>query len=176
MSPYSSILIIDDDDIFRRRLAQAFADRELAVSQASNSAAALNLARIERPHRIVLDLRLKNESGLELLTRLRALDPLVEILVLTGYGTIATAVEALKAGAVNYLTKPVNADGVLQGFNANSKSPSAVETPHLDQVEWEHIQRVVNEYGGNISRASKALGMHRRSLQRKLAKNPAKLR
>ncbi|RIL07566.1 MAG: two-component system response regulator, partial [Proteobacteria bacterium] len=113
------------------------------------------------------------ESGLDLLGEISALSK-AKVVVLTGYGSIATAVEAVKLGAVNYLTKPVNADTVLAAFEKSA--PSRVEIPDLAQVEWEHIQRVVNEYNGNISRASKVLGLHRRSLQRKLAKNPGRLK
>jgi len=121
----------------------------------------------------VLDLRVEDGSGLDLIPRLKAADPATRIVVLTGFGSIATAVEAVRRGATHYLTKPANADEILAAF---APAGAAVETPlqpmSLDRVEWEHINRVLLECGGNISEAARVLGLHRRSLQRKLAKYP----
>ncbi len=168
-----TILVIDDDDIFRRRISRAFRDRDHNVLEACNFSEAH--AQLQQAHVdwILLDLKLGDESGLSLLGELSNVSD-AKVVILTGYGTIATAVEAVKLGAVNYLTKPVDADSVLCAFEGND--PSRIETPNLAQVEWDHIQRVINDHSGNISRASKALGLHRRSLQRKLAKSPQKLK
>jgi two-component system, response regulator RegA len=104
------------------------------------------------------------------------IDSSLKIIVLTGFGTISSAVNAVKLGAINFLTKPIDADGILSAFKQkNIENETQIQTPHLAQVEWEHIQRVMQEHDGNISKASKALGLHRRSLQRKLGKNPFKI-
>ena len=176
MTGMESILIVDDDDVFRRRLTRAFRERNMIVGEASNGFEACKYVDSMKPKKVVLDLKLEKESGLDLLKKFQEFIPLIRIVVLTGYGTITTAVEALKLGAVNYLTKPVDADAVLVAFDYEQIHSQKIETPHLDQVEWEHIQRVVKEYGGNISQASKALGLHRRSLQRKLSNIPQRLK
>lgn len=168
-----TILVIDDDDNFRQRIARAFRDRDHTVVEASSSSEALSQLTGQKIDWILLDLKLGEESGLSLLKGMAELTD-AKVVVLTGYGTIATAVDAIKLGAVNYLTKPVDADTVLRAFE--QKNSSKVETPHLAQVEWDYIQRVVSDHSGNISHASKALGLHRRSLQRKLAKSPQKLK
>lgn len=171
-----SILVIDDDTVFRRRLARAFSDRGFSVAEASNGSEALDCLEQERVSLVVLDLKLEKESGLLILRQLREIDDSIRVVVLTGYGTITTAVDAVKAGAVNYLTKPVDADTVLRAFYPPREQKSDhVDTPHLAQVEWEHIQRVMKDCDGNVTQASKALGLHRRSLQRKLSKNPKQL-
>jgi two-component system, response regulator RegA len=165
-------LIIDDDDLFRGRLARAITDRGFSVSEADDSITARRLNAELKPQRIILDLRLRNESGLELLDHLCVFN--AQIVILTGYGTISTAVEALKRGAVNYVTKPAHADTVLASFGTE-QAPSVPPAPPLAQVEWEYIQRVLNECNGNITKTAKILGLHRRSLQRKLAKDPSSL-
>lgn len=167
------ILVIDDDDNFRRRIARAFRDRDYQVVEARSSTEARERLAHQTIDWILLDLKLGEESGLSLLEEMSTLTK-AKVVVLTGYGTIATAVNAVKLGAVNYLTKPVDADTVLNAFE--QRTTSSVQTPHLAQVEWDYIQRVVNDHSGNISHAAKALGIHRRSLQRKLAKDPEKLR
>lgn len=177
MNSSESILVIDDDEAFRSRLAKAFRVRGFNVSEASNCKEARTKAMYSQPNMAVLDLKLGNESGLVLLKELLQIKNSMKIVVLTGYGTISTAVDAVKLGAANYISKPVDADAVLAAFDMKTSSaPIQIEVPHLDQVEWDHIQRVVNDCGGNITQASKALGMHRRSLQRKLAKNPLHLK
>ena len=174
----SSILIVEDDEIFRQRLARAMTDRGLEVRTASDAPAALVEARKgEPPELAVVDLRMPGGSGLDVVRELKALEPAMRILVLTGYGSIVTAVEAIKLGATNYLTKPADADEILNVLQADSPdaaqpSNSAMAPPSLARTEWEHIQRVLADCAGNISEAARRLGLHRRSLQRKLGKNP----
>ena len=174
----SSILIVEDDEIFRQRLARAMTDRGLEVRTASDAPEALVEARKgEPPELAVVDLRMPGGSGLDVVRELKALEPAMRILVLTGYGSIVTAVEAIKLGATNYLTKPADADeilNVLQAGASDAAQPSSagLPPPSLARTEWEHIQRVLADCGGNISEAARRLGLHRRSLQRKLGKNP----
>jgi two-component system response regulator RegA len=176
-----SLLLVDDDDVFRRRLARAFSDRGWEVREAADLAGALHAAEDDTPEYVVVDLRLPDGSGLEIVRRLRALDETTVIVVLTGYGSIATALDALRLGAVHYLTKPADVDDLIASFGrppvAAGDRPVAspdpiTETPSLARVEWEHINRVLADSGGNISEAARRLGLHRRSLQRKLAKYP----
>jgi two-component system response regulator RegA len=169
-----TMLVVDDDDALRERLARAFRERGFEVTTASRGAEALARAREETPEYAVLDLRMPDQSGLEVLRRMRALDPSTRILVLTGYGSIATAVEATRLGAVGYLPKPADADEILAAFagHAGEAAAAPIETPSLARTEWEHIQRVLADCGGNVSEAARRLGIHRRSLQRKLQKYP----
>jgi len=173
-----SILIVDDDERLRSRLARAFADRGYTVHEAPDVATAAALLRDSRPDRVVVDLRLGAESGLELVGLALAIHPAVRLVVLTGYGSIATALEAVHRGATHYLTKPADADDIERAFGDVSPSPApSAETPpipSLARVEWEHINRVLADSGGNISEAARRLGLHRRSLQRKLAKYPTR--
>jgi two-component system response regulator RegA len=168
-----SLLLVDDDAVYRERLARAIAGRGYEVRTAAEAEAALALAEEDSPEFAVLDLRMPGESGLDLLRRLRAIDPTTKVLMLTGYGSIATAMEAVRLGAVNYLTKPADVDDILAAFNPSEpvgESPADVATPSLARVEWEHIQRVLNDCEGNLSEAARRLGMHRRSLQRKASR------
>jgi two-component system response regulator RegA len=171
-----SVLLVDDDEVFRQRLARALAERGLDVRAAADFAGALAAARTDPPELAIVDLRMPGGSGLELVQELRKLDPATRILVLTGYGSIATAVEAIKLGAVHYLSKPADADEILAALGAaEAASPgqaAALSTPTLARAEWEHINRVLADCQGNISEAARRLGLHRRSLQRKLAKYP----
>ena len=174
-----SILVVDDDDTFRRRLAQALRDRGFDAREAGDGAAALASARDDSPEMAVVDLRMQGASGLEVLQQLRLVDPSTRVLMLTGYGSIATAVEAMRLGAVGYVTKPADVDEILAGFaraEAGKPEPSGKEpfktTPSLARTEWEHIQRVLADCDGNVSEAARRLGIHRRSLQRKLGKDP----
>jgi two-component system response regulator RegA len=173
-----SLLLVDDDAIYRERLAKAIAARGFEVRTAAEAEAAVALAEAESPEFAVLDLRMPGESGLELLRRLKAIDPTTKVLMLTGYGSIATAMEAVRLGAANYLTKPADVDDILAAFDPGSvreEGPEDLGTPSLARVEWEHIQRVLNDCEGNLSEAARRLGMHRRSLQRKAArKRPPK--
>lgn len=170
------LLLVDDDDIFRERLAKALRERGLRVRTAAGYEQAMELARTAPPELAVVDLRLVGPSGLELTRDLHALCPKTRILVLTGYGSIATAIEAMRLGAAYYVSKPADADDVLAAF-ARSEAPPLEPgpdyvAPSLARAEWEHINRVLADCGGNISEAARRLGMHRRSLQRKLRKYP----
>jgi two-component system response regulator RegA len=174
-----SILIIDDNEVFRTRLGRAFESRNWEVSLAAESAEALTLASETAPDLAIVDLRIASEDGLELVPRLREIDTTMSIIMLTGYGSIATALEAIKRGADHYLTKPVDADQILTTFESlqnASLSPRPPDTvPSLARVEWEHIQRVLTDCGGNVTQAAKTLGLHRRSLQRKLSRYAPRL-
>lgn len=173
-----SLLLVDDDATYRERLAKAITARGYEVRTAPDAESATALAEADSPEFAVLDLRMPGESGLDLLRRLMAIDPTTKVLMLTGYGSIATAMEAVRLGAVNYLTKPVDVDDILAAFNPEGSSAEAgadLETPSLARVEWEHIQRVLSDCEGNLSEAARRLGMHRRSLQRKASrKRPVK--
>jgi two-component system response regulator RegA len=169
-----SILLVDDDATLRERLARALRERGFDVRTAGSADEAMALVRADSPEMAVLDLKMPGHSGLELLRELKEQDPSTQIVILTGYGSIATAVEATKLGAIAYLPKPVDADEVLAAFQrAGGEAPAKpVETPSLARAEWEHINRVLSDCGGNISEAARRLGIHRRSLQRKLQKYP----
>lgn len=170
-----TLLLVDDDATLRARLARAFEARGLMVTAASSCDEAIALARVDAPELALVDLRLPGGSGIDVVRELRALDSTTTIIVLTGYGSIATAVESMRSGATTYLTKPVDADQILAAFNqaeATALEQPAIAVPSLARVEWEHIQRVLAESGGNLSQAARLLGIHRRSLQRKLAKDP----
>ncbi len=170
-----SMLIVDDDEVFRERLARSIRERGYDVRTAGNSKAALDLAREESPELAVLDLRMPGGTGVELLRDLKQIDPSTKILILTGYGSMATAVEAVKLGAENVVPKPADADDIIAAFEKadippGEAVPTTYQAPSLARAEWEHIQRVLADSGGNISEASRRLGIHRRSLQRKLNK------
>jgi two-component system, response regulator RegA len=171
------VLVVDDDDTYRTALGRAFERRGFEVLAAASVAEALELAERTTPDFASIDLRMPGASGLELVRRLTALHPNARVVVLTGYGSIATAVEAVKLGAADYLTKPADANDLLRAFGVSGAAmpdtgPAAAEVPSLARVEWEHISRVVTDCGGNISQAARLLRMQRRSLQRKLAKYP----
>ncbi len=173
----TAFLVVDDDERLRERLARAFADRGFEVHQAADHAAALEVARAHPIERAVVDLRMPGPNGLVVVQDLLALRPAMQIVVVTGYGSIATAVEAMRLGARDYLTKPANADQILAAFEAEPEAPSEdieFEIPSLAKVEREHIERVLQECNGNVSKAARVLGMHRRTLQYKLAKFPVK--
>jgi two-component system response regulator RegA len=168
-----TLLIVDDDLRFRTRVVRAFQDRGFDVAAAGSYDEAVAAAQGDSPELALIDLRLPGRSGLEVVQALKAIDGTTNIVVLTGYGSIATAVESMKCGATSYLTKPVDADQIAAAFERGGGVPSppqAVQT--LARVEWEHIQRVLADCDGNVSQAARLLGIHRRSLQRKLAKDP----
>lgn len=168
-----TLLIVDDDVPFRARLMRAFSDRGFDVAGAGSVDEALALARADTPELALVDLRLPGKSGLDLVKALKDLDATTSIVVLTGYGSIATAVDSVKLGATSYLTKPVDADQILAAFDRSEPSDRSAPTAQsLARVEWEHIQRVLGDCDGNLSHAARVLGIHRRSLQRKLSKNP----
>ena len=171
-------LIIDDDAAFNGILVRTLERRGHPAIGATEPAAALEAARSQLPPRIVLDLNLNGASGLALIPHLLQINPACRIVVLTGYASITTAVDAIKLGAVQYLAKPVEIEAILGAFDdddgpdLNEAAPD--EPLSVDRLEWEHIQRVLNENDGNISATARALKMHRRTLQRKLAKHPVK--
>jgi two-component system, response regulator RegA len=168
-----SILLVDDDEVLRERLATALRTRGYEVRTAGSSDEALREVAKDSPEMAVLDLKMPGGSGLELLKELRRADPHTRVLMLTGYGSIATAVEAVREGAVGYLPKPADADEILAALaGTHTQKVPGLETPSLARAEWEHIQRVLTDCGGNISEAARRLGIHRRSLQRKLHKYP----
>ena len=171
------LLIVDDDERFRERVLAALQSRGIPCVGAENAVTAYELIETLQPDRILLDLRMPRVSGLDAIPEIRRRAPDATIVVLTGFGSIATAVEAVRRGADDYLVKPIDVDQIVAAFGRRrgGSVPAADEPaapPTLGRIEWEHIQRVVNECGGNISRAARALGMHRRSLQRKLSKYP----
>jgi two-component system response regulator RegA len=177
------LLIIDDDATFARVLARALASRGFEVITASNADEARALARRHQPRYCVLDLKLGDENGLRLIPELQSLVPEIRVLLLTGYASIATAVEAIKRGAHDYLSKPVDADAVVRALldgDTGTADDDLVDAPEaplaLRRLEWEHIQRVLTECDGNISETARRLGMHRRTLQRKLSKHPVRER
>jgi two-component system response regulator RegA len=175
----TKILVVDDDATFRTRLVRALSNRGFETYEAADGDAAIAVAKTSRPTRAIVDLRMPGMSGLELIDALVKLDPDIQILVLTGYGSIATAVEAVRLGAIDYLSKPVDTEQILSVFERDTESlaaginaPMTDTPPSLARVEYEHIQRVLSDAGGNISEAARRLGIHRRSLQRKLGKLP----
>lgn len=177
--PSPTVLIVDDDATFRGRLVKALEGRGFEARAAGDVPAAIELARAESPELAVVDLRMPNGSGLDLVRELKAIDQATNIVVLTGYGSIATALEAVRLGATHYLTKPADVDEILDAFARAHRPPRPIaassiehEVPSLARTEWEHINRVLTDCGGNITQAARRLGLHRRSLQRKLAKYP----
>lgn len=167
------LLLVDDDETFRERLARALRARGFHVDTADGPDVAMAVARRVHPQVAIVDLRMPKGSGLELVGSLHALDAQMHILVLTGYGSIATAVEATRLGAAGYLAKPADADDVLRALaDPAADSEAEANTPSLARVEWEHINRVLADCEGNLSEAARRLGIHRRSLQRKLQKYP----
>lgn len=171
------LLVVDDDETFGRVLGRALERRGFSVQVAARCEEALAAAASAPPRYAVVDLSLPDTSGLALIPALKQLDAGVRIVVLTGYASIATAVEAIKLGAVHYLAKPADADDVVASLDRVAGSADVeVERrcPSVGRLAWEHIQHVLVEHGGNISATARALGMHRRTLQRKLAKRPAR--
>jgi two-component system response regulator RegA len=168
------LLLVDDDVPFRSALAAAFARRGHDVVDAGSSAEALARCASWTPDRAVIDLRMPQSSGLDLLRDLLRVCPDVQVVVLTGYGSIPTAIEAVKRGAVNYLTKPAEPAEIEAAFEDERAQDAAVDVavPTVDRAAWEHIQRVLTECQGNVSETARRLGMHRRTLQRKLQKQP----
>ena len=171
------LLLVDDDPTFTRVMARAMSRRGLRVSTAGSANEGLAIAQHDIPEYAVLDLKMEGDSGLVLLPKLHELDAEMRVLILTGYSSIATAVEAIKRGACNYLCKPADADDVLTALLSEHADLDTLvpENPmSVDRLQWEHIQRVLGEHEGNISATARALGMHRRTLQRKLQKRPVR--
>ncbi|WP_458525781.1 response regulator transcription factor [Onishia taeanensis] len=171
------LLIIDDDEMFCHVMQRAMSRRGFEVMVAHDADQALAHARHAPPQIATLDLKLEHSSGLKLLPELLELVPACRVVVLTGYSSITTAVEAIKLGAANYLCKPADADEILAALEQQDGNPDAEvadNPPSINRVTWEHIQKVLQEHDGNISATARALGMHRRTLQRKLQKRPVK--
>lgn len=188
------ILVIDDDHLMCSRLVRALRDRGFEAEGVETIEEARERVDAAPPDRAIVDLRMPGGSGLDLIREWHAAYPQMRILLLTGYGSMATAVDALRAGAENVLPKPADADEILAAFEGDEGSASSTSTagdaggaggagstagrteeptaPSLARAEWEHIQRVLADCDGNISEAARRLGLHRRSLQRKLAKRP----
>ena len=170
-------LLVDDDDVFCSILSRALERREITTSTANSPQQAIEL--IHQMGNIfshaVIDLNMGKESGLSLIPQLLNLDARLKIVVLTGYSSIATTVEAIKRGASNYLCKPASVDEILAAFNENNVSEQKLVSSKplsVDRLEWEYIQKTLAEHDGNVSATARALGMHRRTLQRKLQKKP----
>lgn len=170
-------LIIDDDVTFARVLARSLEKKNYPVHVAHEAAMALSVLK-DHPSitHVVLDLKLAESTGLQLLPQLRAISPSMKIVMLTGYASVATTVEAIKQGALNYLCKPASTDEILAAFD-DEMGRGDIHDAHMsvDRVEWEYIQRQLQAHEGNIAATARALGMHRRTLQRKLQKRPGKL-
>lgn len=169
-----ALLLVDDDPTFCDVLKRAMERRgfHVTVCHSADDASAILASRM--PTHAVVDLRMPGRSGLSLVDELRLASPTMRIVVLTGYASIATAVDAIKLGATHYLAKPADADEILAAFGDSAPAPDEVPAHPLsvDRLAWEHIQRVLAEHGGNVSATARALGMHRRTLQRKLGKRP----
>jgi len=173
----ASLLLVDDDEIFCYVLARALRKRGYEVRVAHDVASATLLTKHFIPEYAVIDLNMPGASGLVLVERLKALDEYTCIVVLTGYASIATAVEAIKLGAVHYLTKPADADEIIAAFNrrdGSAATPVASRPMSVSRLEWEHLQKVLADCEGNVSAAARRFGMHRRTLQRKLQKHPVR--
>lgn len=172
-----TLLLVDDDAVFRDVLSRALGRRGYDVVTAADADSAYAAALHDPPEYAVVDLKMPGASGLTLVERLHALESATRIVVLTGYASIATAVEAVKLGALDYLSKPATADEIAKALERD-RGNSAIEVQgspqSVDRIEWEHIQRVLTEHDGNVSATARALKMHRRTLQRKLAKRPVR--
>ncbi len=175
------LLLVDDDETFRARLARALGERGLEVVTAADPATALEAARRTRPPHAVVDLKMPGGSGLDLVRDLVVLDPAIRVVVLTGYGSIASTVEAMRRGAHHYLSKPADADEIIAALEGD-KAPRAPDEPTaatgpappptLARAEWEHMSRILADCDGNVSEAARRLGITRRTLQLKLKKDP----
>ena len=172
-----NLLLVDDDETFCSVLKPALEKRDFQVSIANDVKSGISLAEKTEPEYAVIDLRIGLDSGLEMVKKLISLDDNTQIVMLTGFASIATAVEAIKLGAIHYLTKPANADEIVNALYKN-EGDSSVEINQnplsVKRLEWEHLQKVLMQHEGNISAAARALNMHRRTLQRKLDKRPVR--
>ncbi len=172
-----TFLLVDDDSSFRAVLARALSRHGYETHEACDVVSATALAEQQTFDRAIVDLKMQGESGLSLIPTLKTLQPKIKIVMLTGYSSVATAVQAVKLGADNYLCKPANTGEILSAFDTGSAGEALEipeQPPSVDRIEWEHIQKVLQENDNNISATARALGMHRRTLQRKLQKKPVK--
>lgn len=175
----AQLLLVEDDEVFARVMDRALKQRDYEVAHAMNERDALQLIAKSRFDYAILDLNLGGHTSLGLIGPLKQNNPELRILILTGYASITTAVEAIKLGADNYLAKPADADEILaalldesQAKQASLQDQAQLEPMSVRRLEWEHIQKVLNENDGNISETARQLKMHRRTLQRKLQKRP----
>jgi two-component system response regulator RegA len=172
-----NVLVVDDDDAYCGDIARALANRRFFITSAATISAALAQADRNPPDFVLLELKIAGESGLKLVASLHKRHPDARIVVLTGYGSIATAIEAIKLGAVYYLCKPATGDEIVAAFHheaGNPALPPTIRPMSLTRMEWEQLTRVLRAHNDNISGAARALSMHRRTLQRKLAKHPVR--
>jgi len=172
----ATLLLVDDDEDFLSVLAAAMRKRGFTVSLANSAENAFELAKNDPPEFAVVDLKMPGNSGLVLVRQLAVLEAGTKIVVLTGYASITTAIEAIKLGATHYLAKPVDADEIVAAFekqSGNADVELSSSPLSVNRLEWEHIQRVLAENDGNISATARSLNMHRRTLQRKLGKKPS---
>jgi two-component system response regulator RegA len=174
--PFRSILLVDDSFVLRDRLAEAFRERGFRVEVAGTCDEGVEVFRTQPTDLAVVDLRMPGRTGLTVISDLKTISPDVQVLILSGFGSIATAIDAIRLGAVNFLPKPADADDILSAFKRGGTEVEATESneeipvPTLAQAEWEHIHRVLADCDQNISESARRLGIHRRSLQRKLRK------
>lgn len=173
----SRLLLVDDDEVFCEVLSRALVKRDFEVEIAHDQAQAREILKSFRPEFAIVDLRIGVDSGLAVVSELAALEAQIRIVVLTGFASISTAVESIKLGAMHYLTKPAEVDEILQAFyREQGDEDLTIDNRPMSprRLEWEHLQKVLNDHDGNISAAARAMGMHRRSLQRKLGKKPVR--
>jgi two-component system response regulator RegA len=173
----NKLLIIEDDEDYSSALKTALEKKDFIVFSSNSIESAIDAAKTHKPKYALVDLRLGNESGLTIIPTLIGIDSEIRIVVLTGYASIATAVEAIKLGATQYLTKPASSEEIYNAFfkpEGNTKQELIPNPMSVKRLEWEHIQKVLNEHEGNLSATARSLGMHRRTLQRKLSKRPTK--
>lgn len=176
-SSIKSLLLVDDDDVFRDALTRALERHNIVVHSAANISQALSRESEHKPNIGIIDLCIGDESGLQLIQQLLQQNPEIRLVVLTGFASIATAVEAIKLGAKHYLTKPASVDEIIDALyseEGNADVTTTAQPMSVKKLEWEHIQKVLAEHQGNVSAAARAIGMHRRTLQRKLQKKPVK--
>lgn len=175
MTTTDRFLIVDDDATFAQVMQRALLRRGFAVDTFNTSDAAIAATRKNNYSKAIVDLKIAQDSGLTLIKNLKAIAPNLDIVMLTGYSSISTTVEAIKLGAINYLCKPADMDEILQAFSILERTQDTAlpdTPPSLDRLEWEHIQKALQDNEGNVSATARALGMHRRTLQRKLQKRP----
>ncbi len=172
-----NLLLVDDDEVFCQVLSKALRRREFVVEVAHSEKEAEEISENLHPEFAIVDLHIDKDSGLNVIKMLIKNEPDVRIVVLTGYASISTAVESIKLGAIHYLTKPAQVNEIIQAFyydEGNACVDVSAQSMSAKRVEWEHLQKVLSDHRGNISAAARAMGMHRRTLQRKLAKKPVR--
>ena len=175
IEPAPGLLLVDDDEVLCQVLTRALGKRHFRIEAAHSSQQAMEIAQTLHPEYAIVDLRIGQDSGLNLIRQLVEQEPGIRIVVLTGYASISTAVESIKLGAIHYLTKPAEVEDIIKAFyhdQGNADIELQSEPMSAKRMEWEHLQKVLSDYDGNISAAARAMGMHRRTLQRKLGKKP----